>query len=217
MTSLPWPERLALIAIWFVALAPRSAHADRYEAQWSARPLVGMAQAREEGATSNERALAGGLSLGLTYGLSNRLDVGGELVALGTATSTFADTIVEADGGTTVRGPMTRRAGTALLLLGPTWRFGVSWVPVVTIAVGGGVRYRSAGRFTETDFVPGEKAMTTVLDLGATARLGFEHRVNRRLTMGAYVSAIGAWSPSAPLLPMVTASVGLSYVHYPSL
>jgi hypothetical protein len=110
---------------------------------------------------------------------------------------------------------MRRQAGTALLLLGPTWRFGVSWVPVVTLAAGGGVRYRSAGRFTEDGFAPGEKAATTALDLAATARVGLEHRMNRRLVGGVYASGIVAWSPSAPMLPAVLLSVGLSYVNYP--
>ena len=102
-----------------------------------------------------------------------------------------------------------------LLLAGPTWRFGVGWVPVVSIGAGGGVRYRSAGTFQDLGFAPSEKAQTTVLDLGATARVGVERRMTRRVTVGAYVCALAAWSPSAPLLPAATVSVGISYVHYP--
>jgi len=199
----------------FIILSTAPARADRYEAQWSARPLVGMTRLREEGAASDERALVGGLSLGVSYGLSNQLDVGVELVTLATATPTFPNTPVVVGGGSMTQGSLTRRAGTALLLVGPTWRFGVGWVPVISIGAGGGVRYRSAGTFRDLNFVPPEKAQTVVFDLGATARLGIEHRMTRRVTVGAYLSALAAWSPSAPLLPAATVSVGISYVHYP--
>jgi hypothetical protein len=193
----------------------KDAHADRSEAQWSARPLVGAALLKEEGSTATERAMTGGLSLGLSYGLSNRLDLGVELTTLAAQTVTFPKTMVDVDGGRPMQGPMTRQAGTALLLLGPTWRFGFSWVPVVTLAAGGGVRYRSAGMFIEDGVAPGEKAATAALDLAATARVGLEHRMNRRLVAGVYASGLVAWSSSAPLLPPALLSVGLSYVHYP--
>lgn len=206
--------RTCWLVVTCLIFSSAHAHADRYEAQWSARPLVGMSRLREEGATSNERAAVGGLSLGLSYGLSNRLDVGVDLVTLATATGTFPGTVM-IGGGNRTEGSLTRRAGTALLLVGPTWRFGVGWVPVISIGAGGGVRYRSAGTFVEHMISPPEKAQTAVLDLGATARLGIERRMTRRVTVGAYVSALAAWSPSAPLLPAATVSVGISYVHYP--
>jgi len=193
----------------------KTAHADQFEAQWSARPLVGAALLEEEGSASTERAMTGGLSLGLSYGFSNELDLGVELTTLAAQTATFPNTTVAVGGGGLMQGPMTRQAGTALLLLGPTWRFGVSWVPVITLAAGGGVRFRSAGTFTEDGIAPGEKAATAALDLAATARVGIEHRMNRRLVVGVYASGLVAWGPSAPMLPAAMLSVGLSYVHYP--
>jgi hypothetical protein len=202
-----------------VLLGAGVAHADHFEAQWSARPLVGETLLKEGGSSSTQRAMTGGLSLGLSYGLSNGLDLGVELVTLMAQRVRFSNTMVQLDGGSFVQGRMTRQMGTALLLLGPTWRFGVSWIPVITLAAGGGARYRSAGAFTgqELDLAPGEKAQTAVLDLAATARVGLEHRINRRLVVGVYASGIASWSPSAPMLPVAMLSVGASYVHYPLL
>lgn len=206
---------LLLVAFAILSSTPALGRADRYEAQLSVRPLVGMAQLREEGVASDERTPVGGLSLGLSYGLSNRLDVGAELVTLTTGAQTFPDTAVMIGGGNRTEGSLTRRAGTALLLIGPTWRFGVGWVPVISLGVGPGVRYRSAGTFLELNVTPPEKAQTVALDLGATARFGLERRMTRRVTLGGYISALAAWSPSAPLLPVATVSVGISYVNYP--
>jgi hypothetical protein len=113
------------------------------------------------------------------------------------------------------RGPFTRRTDEALLLVGPTWRFGVAWVPVVTLAAGGGVRYRTDGTFTDLGLAPADKRGSIGVSLAATARVGLEHRMSRRLTVGAYAAAFTSWSPSAPVLPIATLSMGVSYVHYP--
>lgn len=202
----------AAIAL-LIALAPNAAHADQFEAQWSARPFAGLAALQDEGATA-QPALVGGLSLGLSYGVSNRLDIGAELVTLATTMPHLSEVTI-IDGGAPYRGPFIRRAGSALLLLGPTWRGGVSWVPVISLAAGGGARYRSAGTFADIDISPSNKRAAVVLDLAATIRIGIEHRMNRRLTVGAYASALASGGPSAPVLPLASLSFGISYVHYP--
>jgi len=204
-----------LVAFVILSSTPAVGRADRYEAQLSMRPLVGMTQLREEGVASDERTPVGGLSMGLSYGLSNRLDLGAELVTLATGAQTFPDTAVMIGGGNRTEGSLTRRAGTSLLLVGPTWRFGVGWVPVISLGAGAGMRYRSAGTFLELNVTPPEKAQTVALDIGATARVGLERRMTRRVTVGGYISALAAWSPSAPSLPVATVSIGISYVNYP--
>lgn len=202
-----------LVVILVAMLEPTGARADHHEAQWSVRPFAGMAALQEDGAAA-QRAVVGGASLGFAYGVSNGLDLGGELVALATTMPRFTDAAI-IDGGAPYRGPLTRRASSTLLLLGPTWRLGVSWVPVVTLAAGGGARYRSDGTFTDTGITLEEKRAAVVLDLAATARVGIEHRMTRRLVVGAYASALASWGPSAPLLPVASISLGISYVHYP--
>jgi hypothetical protein len=207
----PGASRCAVIALGL--LLPMSARADHHEAQWSARPFAGIAALAEEG-VSTQNAMVGGVTLGFSYGVSNHLDLGGELVTLATTAPRFMDTAI-IDGGAPYVGPLARRAGSALMLLGPTWRLGVTWVPVFTLAAGGGARYRSNGRFTEIDIVLDEQRAVVVLDLAATARVGIERRVLRRLVVGAYASALASWGPSAPLLPMASVSLGISYVNYP--
>jgi len=196
-----------------VILMPRAARSDRREVQWSARPLAGIAELQEEGA-SMQRTLVGGMSLGLSYGISNRFDIGAELVALATMPTTFMDMAI-IDGGAPYRGPLVRSTDSALFLFGPTWRLGVSWVPVISLEAGGGARYRSAGTFTETNITLDEKRAGVALDLAVCGRVGVEHRVNRRLTVGVYASALASWGPSAPLLPVGSVSFGISYVNYP--
>jgi hypothetical protein len=197
----------------------RSRHvlADRAEVQWSARPVAGVAQLREEGATRHERGVLAGGALGLSYGLSNRMDLGAEVSVMAAEEATFADATVLIGGGTSVRGALTRRTGSALLLLGPTWRFGVAWVPTVALAAGAGVRYRTQGTMPDLGLAPDDRHASVALDLAVSAKVGFEHRMSPSLTVGLYGAGLAAWSPSAPPLPALTFSAGLSYVYYPNV
>jgi hypothetical protein len=197
-------------------LGPRHALADRAEVQWSARPVAGVAQLREEGARGHESGLLAGGALGLSYGLSNRLDLGAELLVMAAEEATFADTTVVIGGGGFLRGALTRRTGSALLLMGPTWRFGVAWVPTVALAAGAGVRYRTSGYMPDLGLSPDDRRASVALDLAVSAKAGFEHRMSPSLTVGIYGAGLAAWSPSAPSLPAVTFSAGLSYVYYPN-
>ncbi len=195
--------------------APGAASADRAEAQWSARGLFGVARLQEAAAPRAVPGLLGGLSLALSYGLSNRLDLGAELQLMATNRPAFSDKMVLVDQGTPVVGDFTRRTSSALLLLGPTWRYGVTWIPVVSVSGGGGLRARSDGHYSDLQFYPEEERSSVVLDLAVAGKLGLERRLGRSLTVGAYTSVLVAWSPSAPVLPAATFSLGLSYLHYP--
>lgn len=205
---------LLTLAGLLAAAAP--AHADRAEAQWSAGGVLGVARMRDESAPSAAPGLLSGVSLAVHYGLSNQLDVGAEVLAMMGNEPTFSDAMVFVDPGTPVGGDFTRRTTSALLLLGPTWRYGVDWVPVLSLGGGGGVRYRSNGIFTRLQYFPEEARQEVSFDLAASAKVGMEHRMGKSLTVGAYTSALVAWSPSAPLLPAAMFSLGVSYVYYPS-
>lgn len=208
-----WPRRVGLVVVAVaVAASVASARADEYEAQWSARPFGGVAAVPEEGAARQVTPL-GGMSVGVSYGVSNRLDLGGEILVLQTMKSTFTGMAVF-DGGAPYRGPLQRETASTLALLGPTWRFGVSWVPVITLAAGGGARFRSAGTFSDIGLTIDNRRATTTFDLAGMARVGIERRVQRRLTLGLYAQGLATWGPSASLLPIASVSLGLSYVHY---
>lgn len=203
---------LALLALAWGATPSR---ADEDEARWSARPIAGVALMTEAQADP-ALAFAQGALATLAYGLSDRLDLGGELVALATEPTFDAAIPVE---GVIIRSPFTRRTSSAWLLLGPTWRFGkpAGWTPVLAASAGGGLRYRSIGVFSELRYMPvgEEKEAVLTWDLAAAGRVGIERRINRRWTFGAYGSLLAAWGPDARVLPITTLSVGLSYAYYP--
>jgi hypothetical protein len=201
----------ALAAAIGTVSAPALAHADRNEAQWSARTFGGIADVAEEG-SSRKVTPAGGLSVGMSYGLSNHLDIGAELVTLATAKTAF-DGMAIVDGGLPYRAPLNRQSVSTLLLLGPTFRFGVAWVPVLTLAAGGGERFRSAGTF-DNGVTLDDKRASKAFEMAALARVGIERRLHRRLTVGLYSQGLASWSPSAALLPVLSFSLGLSYVNY---
>jgi hypothetical protein len=114
-------------------------------------------------------------------------------------------------------GDYRRRSTSALLLFGPTWRFGPGWSPVVSLGAGGGVRHRTDGTFLRTGLIPDDRRTDNQLDLAFSARAGLERRLSRRITLGAYGTVLTAWTPDLPPLAIAALSIGLSYVYYPNL
>jgi hypothetical protein len=207
-----------LVALGVLSAAPglpRLAHADRNEARWSARPLGGVALMQEGGA---DPALAptAGASIAMAYGLSHQLDLGLEVMSM-MIVPTFDGAILV--DGYVARGDFKRRTSSALVLAGPTWRFGSPdrWTPVIAASAGGGLRYRSIGVFSDIELQPPGKTAGRTMDYAASAKVGLERRINRRLTFGAYFSTLATWSEEAPTFAVASVSFGLSYVHYPLL
>lgn len=192
------------------------AHADQAELQWSLRPLGGVATWHEE--TTSGLALAGaaGTSLGVSYGLSHQLDLGVEVLGLATSKAAFEGSTIVYDGSVQLGDidRLQRQTVSTLLVAGPTWRYGIDWVPVVTLAAGGGYRVRTEGVFEETRVRPMEKPVEKSYDLALLGRVGLERRVTRRWTLGGYVSALSTWYPSQPLFGSLSLGLGVSYVHY---
>jgi hypothetical protein len=198
----------ALIGLAALVALTGSARADHYEARWSARPMGGVALLQEGGADP-ALAPAAGASIAAAYGISHQLDLGVEVVTM-MLEPTFDGAILI--DGYVARGDFKRRTSSALFLAGPTWRWGSPdrWTPVLAVSAGGGVRYRSIGVFSKIELMPPGKT-----DLATSARFGMERRINRRLTVGGYVSTLATWSQDAPTFAVMSLSFGLSYVHYP--
>ncbi len=208
---------LAALAVQGVALVG-SARADEAELQWSVRPLGGVATWHEE--TTSGLALAGaaGTSLGVSYGVSHTLDVGAEVLGLATSKAAFEGSTIVYDGSLPLGelgDRLQRQTVSTAMVVGPTWRYGVDWVPVVTLAAGGGYRVRTEGEFEMTKVRPIEKRVEKSYDLALLGRVGMERRVTRRLTVGGYVALLSTWYPSQPLFGSASLSLGVSYVHYP--
>ncbi len=204
---------LGCFASLVLLAAPTLASADEDEARWTMRPLGGVAIAREA-ETGLTLAPGGGLSAGMAFGLTHQLDLGAEVVALQLTAAEEGAKLVHGD---IARGEFQRRTSSALVLLGPTWRFGAPyrWTPTVSVAVGGGVRYRSAGVFSDLQLMPpGERAVQSY-DVALSTRAGVERRLSRRVTIGTYASILTSWNRETPTYALASLSVGLSYVHYP--
>lgn len=207
----PW---LCSVALWAVAASASSSFADRAEAQWAARGVAGVARLRSEHSSDAAYGAVGGFALSLTYGLSNRLDLGAELISLITSAPRFerAQLVVSDDS---LPSSYQRREGSVLALVGATWRLGVGWVPVLAGSAGAGVRLRGHGEFVTYRYMPVDDRATWELELALAGKVGLERRVNRSLTVGAYSSLLLGWGPNAPLASSLALSLGVSYVHYP--
>lgn len=206
--------RLLGLALAVVAASASASLADRAEAQWAARGVAGVARLRSEHAADPAYGAVGGFALSVAYGLSNRLDVGAELVSLITSAPRFeqAQLVVSDD---ILASSYRRREGSVLALLGATWRLGVGWVPVLAGAAGGGVRLRDHGEFVTYQYLPLEDRATWELELAVSGKVGLERRVTRSFTIGAYSSLLLGIGPRAPLSSSLAVSLGVSYVHYP--
>jgi hypothetical protein len=208
--------RRAFLGMTAAALLGRlvqPAAADEDEARWSLHPAAGLIRATEPQAEA-AFALAQGVSMSMAYGLTETLDLSVEAVAVA-AEPTF-DAAIPVQN-VIVRTSLKRRISSAWVLVGPTWRLGspAGWTPTLSAFVGGGARYRSIALSAEYDWMPDGKTASGMLDLAAGGRAGIERRVHRRWTVGAYGSLMAAWGPDAPLLPMTTLSLGVSYSYYP--
>lgn len=197
-----------------VAASATSAAADRAEAQWGLRGVAGVARLRSEHAVDPAYGAVGGFALAVSYGLSNQLDLGAELVSLVTSRPRFeqAQLMVSDD---LLASSYQRREGSVLALFGATWRLGVDWVPVLTAAAGAGVRLRDQGQFVTYRYAPAQDRATVAPELAWSAKAGLERRLGSSLTVGAYSWLLVGWGPRAPLLGSLAFSLGVSYVHYP--
>lgn len=160
-----------------------------------------------------------GLAAGLSWGVRNWLDVGGELAAGAFGEAAYAVATLPVNA-TPRSGSLARRTQTAQLRGLATVRLGVGWVPTIQVAVGAGARQRSAGRF-ETRvaqmplvLVPDGEGAAVTLDLVTALRLGLERRLTRRWTVGAAVGAAHCFGVGTPDLQSAEAMISISYNWY---
>ena len=210
----------ALCVVAPVAWLAQPAHADQHEATIALRPTGQLARIADRG--TGERAVVPGAGFagGLSWGVRNWLDVGGELAAssFGEATYELATLPVGANPTT---GMLSRRTRTLQLRGLATLRIGVGWVPTIQLALGGGARQRSAaelrGRASEGVLVfdPDGEDEDVTLDLVTAVRLGLDHRLTRSWTIGASVGAAHCFGIGTPDLQLADAMISVAYTWYP--
>lgn len=208
---------LVVSLVFLLCTTSSIASADRYEATLTARPSAQLARFADSGTDDRAEVVGAGLSAGLTWGVRNWLDLGGELTASAyeNASHDAASVMV---GGNPRTGALTRTTRLAQLRGLATLRLGVAWVPTVQLALGSGGRFRSAARLRGEGAAvldpDGEDAELSA-DLVAGFRLGLEHRVTPRWTIGASVGASYCFGIGAPDLQTVDAAISVAYVWYP--
>jgi hypothetical protein len=210
---------LAAGAALMLGLVPM-ARADRFEATIAIRPTSGYARVAEAGTDVPATVRSAGLAGGLSWGVRNWLDLGGELAASALGEASYDRAMVTVDASP-MAGPLRRMTRTAQLRGVATLRAGVAWVPTVQLALGAGARQRSSALLRgesvqgETIYVPDGQEAGVTLDLVAAVRVGLEHRLTPRWTVGVSVGASQAFGIGTPDLQLADAAFTLARVWYP--
>lgn len=210
------------------------AHADRYEATLVVRPTASVGEVAEpvgdRAGSGGPRATGrqdvvdsvsgGGLDVGLSFGLRNWLDVGGELGVAGFTRAAYDPASVTIEGEPAM-GHVERTTRAVQLRAGATLRLGTAWVPVLYLGLGVGTRRRTAATISLPDHLgqrveltPDHMAAGFTLDLVAAVRVGFEHRITRRWTVGIDASAGHTVGLGASTLDTLSGSISLGYTWY---
>jgi hypothetical protein len=216
------------VAVVVAGLASSAgARADRYEVTVVVRPAGAVGRVAEPvgvagtGAPVVASVYGGGLAAGLSYGLRDWLDLGAELEAAGFTRATYdaASVLIE---NNPFMGRVERTTRAAQLRFGATLRLGVAWVPTVHLGLGLGARQRTAATLRFDDqrvllLTPDDMGASMSVDLVTAVRVGLEHRLDRRWTVGVAAGAGHALGLGAPSLDIFSMNLSLAYTWYPAL
>jgi hypothetical protein len=217
-------------ATWCVAclaaLRAQEAIADRYEATASIRPIGALGRIAEdvggrEGGSVAVMRYGGGAELGVAYGLRNWLDIDGGLLGAGFSQAMYDPATVTITGSTAM-GRLVRSTRVVQLRAGATFRLGVAWVPSLHLGIGIGSRMRTNATLVDDEHdgafnvTPDGMGANAAFDFVALARLGFEHRLGARWSVGAHVETARAVGFNTPALDMFSAGLSLGYTWYPT-
>lgn len=185
----------AAALVLVAAAAPTAAHADRREASLHAQLVGGVLSTGDVDATGSARAALGGLAVRASYANRDSFQYDLALSLFGHGEAAFAARTFMPEGRPPVTGPY--RVGGQLTRLdgGVTLRLGVRWIPTVRVGLGVQLRRLGGAMVTAGPVTAEARPDHLQLDLVGTTALGLDHRINRRLIVGA--SAGG--SLAAPL------------------
>ncbi|MBX3156797.1 MAG: hypothetical protein KF773_12395 [Deltaproteobacteria bacterium] len=209
-------SRLTIIA---VALeSARFARADRYEATIVVRSAGTLARVADDGTPESALVQGGGLVTGLSYGVLNWLDIGGEVAVHVTTHATYDTATLQVLGGMQT-GELSRTTQLAHVRAGATLRLGVRWVPTLYIGIGAGGRHRSAAQLrTERGvFAPDGQDSAITPDVLGTLRLGLDRRLTRRWSLGICAGATAYYGVTGtPGVQLLEANMSFAYTWYPN-
>jgi hypothetical protein len=177
-----------------LAVAAGSAHADRRETSLHAQTIGGLAMTGDAAVDDTGSAPLGGIGIRASYATSNLFQYDVSLSLLDTGGASFPTATFMTPGRPAVSGPYTISSQLTRLDGGVTFRLGVAWIPTVRLAVGGQARRRGGPVVMSGGAqVTGEDRLGRGSELGfdvvGTGTVGLDHRINRRLIVGAAAGA----------------------------
>jgi hypothetical protein len=213
----------ALVAVAVaLALAPRSARADRYEATIALRPAWGTARIWESGTNDYDDVRSRGLAASANLGMRDWLDLGAELVANYFDEASY-DMVTLPISDNPHSGPIKRTSRTAQLRGTATFRYGVGWVPFTQLALGLGARHRTTAQiYSRTAMgpewlLPDGQGEEVTLDVVAGVRAGLERRLTVHWTIGASAAVTHSLGVLRPDLQTLDVTFSFAYSWYPPL
>lgn len=221
MTAARRPHPLALCAALVLVSAP-PARADRDELTLVLRPTRGEARIWEAGTDERVQVRGRGIAGGVSLGVRDWLDLGGELVAnyFDEASYQMATLPVSVNPRS---GPLRRISRVAQLRGVATLRVGVGWVPFLQLALGAGARHRTTALLYAPTaqgmrwLIPDGQREEISLDLVAGARAGLERRLTVHWTAGVSAAVSHSLGVFRPDLQTADVTASLSYTWYPLL
>lgn len=215
------PPALRLIVGAALACWSLPTRADRFEATIAVRPTGGYARISEVGTDERPTVRSAGLAAGLSWGVRNWLDLGGEL-AITSLGEAFYDRAMLTVDAAPMAGPLKRMSRVSQLRGVATARFGVAWVPTLQLAIGPGARQRSSALLRgssvqgETIYVPDGLDAGISLDFVTAVRVGVEHRLTEHWTIGISAGAAHVFGVGSPDVQMADAAVTIARAWYPN-
>jgi hypothetical protein len=175
-----------------LALAAGTARADRRETSLHAHMVGGLAMAGDADTSDTGSAPLGGLAVRASYATHNSFQYDLSISLLATGNASYPSTTFMPPGRPSVTGPYTIAQQVTRLDAGVTFRLGAAWIPTIRLALGGQGR-RSGGPVVMSggSEVTGDEQLgrgsEVGFDLVGTTTVGLDHRLNRRLIVGAAV------------------------------
>lgn len=203
-----------------VLLAAAPARADRREASLHAHMVGGLAMAADVDASDTGSAPLGGLAVRASYATSNSFQYDVSLSLLATGGAAFPSTTFMPPGRPGVTGPYTVAQQLTRVDGGITLRLGAAWIPTLRVALGAQGR-RQAGPVVESGGgnVMGEESLgrgsSLGFDLVGAATVGLDHRINRRIIVGAAAGASMAVPLGGESFRTLEVTAHAAYYWYP--
>lgn len=212
----PFTGDLAVTAGLAVLATTGTAAADRREASLHAELVGGAVRTGDaDGGDATATVPVGGLAVRASYATRDRFQYDVALTLLRSGEGAFPERTFMPVGQPPVTGPFRVGAMAARLDGGVTFRLGVRWIPTVRLAAG--VQLRRLGEAvvdSPAGAVVGREPRLA-LDAVGVAALGLDHRVNRRLIVGASAGGVLAVATDGGVTASLEATVHGAYYWYP--